>query len=75
MLELDFWGIKFCSSLDGIFAHTIDTLQHQSRSLIYSAIDHSTTPTPYKWSFNSQSVNLSRKEKLEIYIRHVSKRV
>jgi hypothetical protein len=30
VLELDFWAVKFCSSLDGIWTRTIDTLQHQS---------------------------------------------
>ena len=29
-----------CSSLDGIWTHTNDTLQHQSLSLMYSALDH-----------------------------------
>ena len=38
---------NFCSSLDGIWTHTIDTLQHQSLSLTSSALDHSTTSTPY----------------------------
>ena len=41
VLELD-----FCSSLDGIWTHTIDTLQHHSLSLTSSALDHSTTSTP-----------------------------
>jgi hypothetical protein len=31
---------NFCSSLDGIWTHTIDTLQHQSLSLMSSALDH-----------------------------------
>ena len=43
VLELDLWADKFCSSLDGIWAHTIDTLQHKSLSLMSSALDHSTT--------------------------------
>ena len=47
----------------------------QSPSLMFSALDHSTTSAPYKWIFNSRSVTLSRKENLEIDIRHVSKRV
>ena len=34
MLELDLWAVHFCSSLDGIWTHTIDTLQHQSLSLM-----------------------------------------
>ena len=75
VLEFDFWAIKFCSSLHGIWAHTIDTLQHQSPSLMSSALDHSITSAPYKWSFNSHSVTLSRKEKLEIDNKHVSKRM
>jgi hypothetical protein len=41
-----------------------------------SALDHSATSAILKkYSFNSQSVTLSRKENLEIDIRHVSKRV
>jgi hypothetical protein len=67
--------LNFCSSLDGIWTHTIDTLQHQSLSLMSSALDHSTTSAPLKWSFNDRSVTLSRNENLEIYIRHVYKRV
>ena len=43
VLELDFWVSNFCSSLDGIWTHTIDTLQHHSLSLTSSALDHSTT--------------------------------
>jgi hypothetical protein len=43
VLELDFWAVKFCSSLYGIWTHTIDTLQHHSLSLMSSALDHSTT--------------------------------
>jgi hypothetical protein len=39
--------INVCSSLDGIWTHTIDTLQHHSLSLTSSALDHSTTFTPY----------------------------
>ena len=46
MLELDFRAVKFCSSLDGIWTHTIVTLQHHSLSLTSSALDHSTTSTP-----------------------------
>jgi hypothetical protein len=42
VLELDLWAVKFCSSLNGIWTHTIDTLQHQSLSLMSSALDHST---------------------------------
>jgi hypothetical protein len=38
---------NFCSSLDGIWTHTIDTLQHHSLSLTSSALYHSTTSTPY----------------------------
>ena len=38
---------NFCSSLDGIWTHTIDTLQHHSLSLTSSALDLSTTSTPY----------------------------
>jgi hypothetical protein len=38
---LDFRAVKFvCSSLDGIWTHTIDTLQHHSLSLTSSALDH-----------------------------------
>jgi hypothetical protein len=32
---------NFCSSLDGIWTHTIDTLQQHSLSLTSSALDHS----------------------------------
>jgi hypothetical protein len=64
-----------CSSLDGIWTHTIDTLQNKSLSLMFSALDHSTTSAPYEWSFNNRSVALSLKENLEVDIRHVSKRV
>ena len=46
VLELDFRAVKFFSSLDGIWTHTIDTLQHHSFSLTSSALDHSTTSTP-----------------------------
>jgi hypothetical protein len=60
---------------DEIWTHTINTLQHQSISLVSSALDHATTSAILKCSFNSRSVTLSRKENLEIYIRHVSKRV
>jgi hypothetical protein len=38
--------IYFCSSLEGIWTHTIVTLQHLSPSLTSSALDHSTTSTP-----------------------------
>ena len=55
MLELDFIAVKFfCSSLDGIWTHTIVTLQHHSLSLTSSALDHSTISTPLKRSFNSR---------------------
>jgi hypothetical protein len=36
---------NFCSSLDGFWTHTIDTVQHHSLSLTASALDHSTTST------------------------------
>jgi hypothetical protein len=48
VLELDCWAVIFFPSLDGIWTHTIDTLQHQSISLMSSALDHSTTSAPYK---------------------------
>jgi hypothetical protein len=48
---------------------SIDTLQHQSLNLISSTLDHSFTSALLKWSFNSRSVTLSRKENLEIDIR------
>jgi hypothetical protein len=44
-------------------------------ALLSSALDRSTTSAILKYSFNSRSVTLSRKENLEIDIRHVSKRV
>ena len=64
---------NLCSSLDGIWSwtHTIDALQHHSLSLMSSALDHSTTSSILKYSFNSRSDTLSRKENLEIDIRHV----
>jgi hypothetical protein len=37
----------FVLPIDGIWTHTIDTLQHQSLSLMSSALDHSTTSAPY----------------------------
>jgi len=40
VLELDIWADKFCSSLDAICTHTIDTLRHQSLSLMSSALCH-----------------------------------
>ena len=52
-----------------------DTLQHHSLSLTSSALDHSTTSTPYKRSFNNRSVTFSRKANLGIDVRHVYKRV
>ena len=75
VLELDFKAVKFCSSLDGIWTHTIDALQHHSLSLMSSALDHSTTSTPLKRSFNNRSVTFSRKANLGIGVRHVYKRV
>ena len=43
VLELDFRAVKFCSPLDGIWTHTIDTLQHHSLSLTSSALGASIT--------------------------------
>jgi hypothetical protein len=43
VLELDLSAVNFCSSLDRIWTHTIDTLQHQSHSLMSSTLGHSTT--------------------------------
>jgi hypothetical protein len=41
VLELDFRAVKFfCSSLDGIWTHTIDTLQHHSLSQRPRPLDH-----------------------------------
>jgi hypothetical protein len=48
-----------CSYLDGIWTHAIAVLQHHSLSFMSSALDHSTTSAPQKWSFNSRSVTLS----------------
>jgi hypothetical protein len=50
VLELDFRAVKFCSSLDGIWVHIIDTLQHQSLGLMFSDPVHPTTSTPWKWA-------------------------
>jgi hypothetical protein len=47
VLELYLWAVNFFSSLDGIWTHTIDTLQHQSFSLMSSALSHSTTSAIY----------------------------
>ena len=48
LLELDFRAVKFLFfPHDRIWTHTIDTLQHHSLSLTSSALDHSTTSTPY----------------------------
>jgi hypothetical protein len=38
---------NFCSSLDRIWTHTSVSLQHHLLSLTFSALDHSTTSTPY----------------------------
>jgi hypothetical protein len=54
----EFFNTCICSSLDGIWTHTIDILQHQSLSLMSSSLDHSTTSAPCKCSFNSRSVTL-----------------
>ena len=75
VLELDLWADKFLFFLGGIGTHTIDTLQPQSHSLMSSTVDHSAVSAMLKYSFNNQSVTLSRKGNLEIDIRHVSKRV
>jgi hypothetical protein len=56
---------NLCSSLDGIWTHTIDTLQNHSLSLTSSVLDHSTTSTPWKRSFNNRSVTFSRKANLQ----------
>jgi hypothetical protein len=40
-----------------------------------SALDHSTTSTPYKSSFNNRSVTFSRKANLWIHVRHVYKKI
>ena len=69
-LELNLWADKFVFSLDGIWANTINTLQHQSLRLMSSALDHWAT-SAIKYSFNSRSVTLSRKGNLEIEIRHI----
>jgi hypothetical protein len=45
VLELDFRAVKFFFSFDGIWTHTIVTLQHHSLSLTSCALDHSTTST------------------------------
>ena len=43
-------------------------LKHQSLNRMSNALDHSTTSAILKYSFNSRSVTLSRKENLEIDI-------
>jgi len=59
VLELDFSADKFLFSLDGIWIHTIDTLQHQSLSLMSSDLHLSPTSVILKYSFNSQSIYIS----------------
>jgi hypothetical protein len=49
---------NFCSSLDGIWTHTIDTLQHHSLSLTSSALDHLTTSTPSKVTMRSSGTDI-----------------
>jgi hypothetical protein len=49
----------------------MNSLQHQSLSLRSSALSHPTTSAMQKHSFNSRSITLSRKENLEIDIKHV----
>ena len=67
VLELDFLADNFVVLLDGICTHVIDTLQHQSLSLMSSALDHSATSAIFKYSFKSQSVILSHKLGIDIY--------
>ena len=43
VLELDLWSDKFGFSLEGIWTHAIDTLEHQTLSLMSSALDHFAT--------------------------------
>ena len=57
---------NFCSSLDGIWTHTIDTLQYHSLSLTSSTLDHSTTSTPCIYIYiyiqrlkNQSTINLT----------------
>ena len=45
-------------------------MQHHSLSLTSSALDHSTTSTPLKRSFNNRCVTFSRKANLGIAVRH-----
>ena len=48
VLELNLWIFSnLFSSLDGIWTHTIDTLQHQSLILMSSSLHHSTTSAIY----------------------------
>ena len=64
VLELDLWADTFLFSFGGIWTHTIDTLQHQSLSLMSITIDHSVVSAISKYSFNNRSVTLSRKGNL-----------
>ena len=49
VLELDLWNV--CSSLDGIWTPTIDTLQHQSLRCLYTILY-------FLWLYNEFSIIL-----------------
>jgi hypothetical protein len=74
VLELVLELSNFCSSLDGIWTHTILTLQHHSLSLTSSALDHSTTSTPYIYIWWNTAItyiicmNLKRKKEINIML-------
>jgi hypothetical protein len=61
VLELDFRAVKFCSSLDGIWTPTIDTLQHHSLSLTSSALDHIHSLDMYLKDYKRRGDNVDKK--------------
>ena len=71
VLELDLIrAVNLCSALAGIWTHNIDTLQNHSLSLTSSALDHSTTSTPYIYYmlFSYQTGYIMWHSRLRIYI-------
>jgi hypothetical protein len=51
VLELGFWAAKCLFSLDEIWTHTIETMQHQSLSLVSSAKDYPATSAKLKYIY------------------------
>jgi hypothetical protein len=67
--------INCCSSLDGIWTHTIDTLQHHSLSLTFSALNHSTTSIPYIYIFIHFLVLTNDKASMIFFTFHVIQQI